>query len=368
MTIMRNAWFILKRIKPGLILFLCMLISWGMSGCTKKEPVKAERIVNVKIQVAEIKAFRPFIQAIGTLKPYEEVIASSQVEGILKRTYADEGTPLSLGSVLALIDETDIRLEVARDEAVLRQAQATLANSKIEYKRKEALYKEQLVTQQQFDDISTRMALAEADVDRAKAVLSLGREKLAKTKITSPLHGVVKEKKVTMGDYIRNGTPLFTIIKIDPLKLYFNVAEKDVAKIKIGQQIQFKVDPIPDKEFSAKVSIVNPNLEEKTRTLQVEAVAANRESRLKPGLFSRVVLYTGEPRKMIVVPITSILYDEDRMRVFVVEGGRAKEKFIKTGSKYGELIEITEGLSAGEKVVVVGQNNLSEGIKVNVAR
>ena len=97
-------------------------------------------------------------------------------------------------------------------------------------------------------------------------------------------------------------------------------------------------------------------------------MASNREGRLKPGLFSRVVLYTGESRKMIVVPITSILYDEDRMRVFVVEGGRAKEKFIKTGSKYGELIEITEGLSTGEKVVVVGQNNMSEGVKVNVAR
>jgi membrane fusion protein (multidrug efflux system) len=347
-----------------------MLLALGAaSGCKKKDDGKpAERIVNVRVQAAETKSFRPFVEAIGNLKAYEEVAASSQLEGLVTRIYVDEGSPVSKGKVLAHIDDTDYRLDAQRNEAALKQTEATLANTKIEHQRKNALFKEQLVTQQQFDDVATRLALADAEVDRAKAALSLAREKLAKTRIHSPLQGFVKEKKVATGDYVRNGTPLFSLIRIDPVKLLFAVTEKDVGKIRVGQDVHFRVDSLPGRDFQARVNIIYPNLEEKTRTLQVEALASNRDGILKPGLFSRVVLYTEAAREMVVVPITSILYDESEMKVFLIEGDRAKERKVKTGGKYGELIEITEGLKAGEIVVAAGQNNLAEGVKVNVAR
>jgi RND family efflux transporter MFP subunit len=308
------------------------------------------------------------VEAIGSLKAYEEVVASSQVEGLITRVYVAEGTPVTQGKVLAAVDDTDYRLEVRRAEAALKQAEATLANTKVEQKRKETLYKEQLVTQQQYDDVVTRLALVEAEMERAKAALELARERLAKTRIHSPLQGYVKEKKVSGGDFVRNGTPLFTLIIVDPIKLLFTVTEKDVGKMKVGQSVQFKVDSMAGRDFAAKVSIVYPSLEERKRTLQVEALAANRGGMLKPGLFSRVVLYTGEARDMVVVPITSILYEADTMKVFLVEGDRAKERKVKLGGKYGELIEITEGLKAGETIVTAGQNNLAEGVKVHVAR
>lgn len=348
---------------------LCLLLAPGaFSGCRKKEEKPAERVINVRVQAAEIKSFRPFVDAIGNLKAFEEVVASSQLEGLVTRIYVDEGSPVSKGKVLAGIDDTDYRLDAQRNEAALKQTQASLANTKIEHQRKNSLYKEQLVTQQQFDDVTTRLALADAEVDRAKAALSLSRERLAKTRIHSPLQGFVKEKKVSAGDYVRNGTPLFALIRIDPVKLIFSVTEKDVGRIKIGQDVQFRVDSLPGRDFNARVNIIYPNLEEKTRTMQVEALAPNREGILKPGLFARVVLYTGAAREMVMVPITSILYDESEMKVFLVEGDRARERKVKAGSKYGELIEITEGLKAGETVVVAGQNNLAEGVKVNVAR
>jgi membrane fusion protein (multidrug efflux system) len=100
----------------------------------------------------------------------------------------------------------------------------------------------------------------------------------------------------------------------------------------------------------------------------VEAIASNRDRLLKPGLFTRVILYTAETRDMVVAPITAILYEADTMKVFVVEGDRAKERKVKLGNKYGELIEIAEGLKAGETIVTVGQNNIAEGVKVKVAR
>ncbi|MFH1014339.1 MAG: efflux RND transporter periplasmic adaptor subunit [Nitrospirota bacterium] len=337
--------------------------------CKKKETKKTEeRSVNVRVQSVEEKALRPFVETIGTLNPYEEVIVSSEVDGILKDVRVDEGTVVSKGMLLSVIDDTDYSLEVKRAEAALRQAQATFENTKLEFGRKQSLYKEQLVTQQQFDDVSTRLSLAEADVERAKAALSLAKQKLIKTRIYSPLSGYIKEKKVSAGDYVRNGTNLFVIIQNNPLKLNFTVTEKDAGKLRRGQDLTFRVDAFPGREFKGKVSIIYPSLEERTRTLLIEAQVPNPAGILKPGLFAHVILYTGAERNTVLVPIISLLYEGETIKVFVVEGDRVKERVVKAGQKYGEMMEIIEGVKKEELVVVAGQQNLSEGVKVNVAR
>lgn len=349
-----------------LVLLVPLLI---LTSCKKKETkAPAERSVNVRVQTAEVKPLKPFVETIGTLNPYEEVIVSAEVDGILKNIKVDEGTVVSKGMLLANIDDTDYALEVKNADAALRQAQATLENTKLEFGRKQSLYKEQLVTQQQFDDVSTRLSLAEADVERAKAVLALAKQKLIKTGIYSPLSGVVKEKKVSAGDYVKNGTNLFVIIQNNPLKLNFTVTEKDVGKLKKGQEVVFTVDTFPDREFKGNVSIIYPSLEERTRTLEVEALVPNPNGLLKPSFFAHVTLYTGAARDTVVVPVTSLLYEAEKVKVFVVEGDKAREREVKIGNKYGEFMEITDGLQGGEQVVVSGQQNLAEGVKVNVAR
>ncbi len=222
------------------------------------------------------------------------------------------------------------------------------------------------MTKQQYDDVTTRLSLSEAEVERAKASLSLARLKLQKTRITSPIACVVKEKRVSAGDFVKNGTPLFVIIQPNPLKLRFTVPEKDVGRLKVNQEIVLTVDGFAGREFKGKVNIVFPNVEEKTRTLQVEALVPNSDGVLKPGLFAKVTLYTAGERETIVVPVTSLLYEAEKVKVFIIDGDRAKERLVKLGSKYGELMEILDGVQKGEKVVAAGQQNLSEGAKVNV--
>ncbi|MBI4654445.1 MAG: efflux RND transporter periplasmic adaptor subunit [Nitrospirae bacterium] len=355
------------------IFLLCCLLSTAyclifLPACKKKEArTTPERVINVQVQAAKKKSFRPFIETIGTLNPYEEVIVSAEVDGILKDVKVDEGTVVSKGMVLAAIDDTDYDLEVKKVEAALKQAEASLANTRLEYQRNETLYKEELVTKQKFDDVSTRLSIAEADIDRAKAALAIAKQKLTKTKIYSSLTGLIKEKKVSVGDYVRNGTNLFVIIQNNPLKLNFTVTEKDVGKIKKGQEVTFKVDAFSDKEFNGKLSIIYPGLDEKTRTLQVEALVPNPKGLLKSGLFTHVTLYTGGLKDTVVAPITSLLYEGEKIKIFVVEEDRAEERPVKIGKKHGEMMEITQGLREGEQVVVVGQQNLSEGIKINVS-
>ncbi|OPY80904.1 MAG: Multidrug resistance protein MdtE precursor [Syntrophorhabdus sp. PtaU1.Bin058] len=342
----------------------CLFIG---DGCDRKDDkVSQEKTYNVIVRVSEKQQLRPFIEATGTLNPYEEVNIGAEIDGIIKSVKVDEGTVVTKGMLLATIDDIEYSNEVVRAEAFLRQTEATLANTKIEFSRKEALYREQLVTSQQFDDVSTRLTYAESEVERARAALTIAKQKLAKTKIYSPLASRVKEKKVSPGDFVKVGASLFILIQPNPLKVRFAVPEKDVGKLKVGQDVILKVDAFQDKEFKGKVSIVFPSLDEKTRTLTLEALVPNSDGMLKPGLFTKVILYTGPAKDTVVVPVTALLYEAEKVRLFTVSGDRAKETRVRIGSKYGEMMEIMEGIQEGEKVVVAGQQNLSEGVKVSV--
>jgi RND family efflux transporter MFP subunit len=350
--------------------FLCLITAGSLlsfTACKKKETKSGEeKIFNVQVKDIVKKPLKPFIESIGTLNPFEEVTISAEVEGVLRSVKVDEGSQVSKGMLLAAIDDSDYGLEVKRAEAALRQAEATLENTKLEFKRKDALFKEELVTKQQYDDVVTRLSLTEAEVERAKASLAIARLKLSKTKITSPLACVVKEKRVSAGDFVKNGTSLLVIIQSNPIKLRFTVPEKDVGRLKMNQEVTLKVDGFPGSEFKGKVNIVFPNVEEKTRTLQVEALVPNNNGILKPGLFAKVILYTAGERDTIVVPVTALLYEAEKVKVFIIEDDRAKEREVKLGSKYGELMEIIDGVKEGEKIVAIGQQNLSEGAKVSV--
>ena len=350
------------------LILISVMVSLMFVACTKEKKEQPEIAVNVRIATAEKKKIQPYLETTGTLKANEEVAVSSEVDGIVRQIRVDEGSPVNKGTLLVEINEIDYILDWKRSEAALKQAEANLANAKAEYKRKNTLYQEELITRQQFDDITTKIALAEAEIDRAKATLSISKEKLTRTKVYSPLNGAVKEKRVSVGDYVRNGTPLLQLITINPLKLNFTISEKDAASIKIGQEVAFSVDSYADKQFKGRVSLLYPNVEEKTRTLQAEALVPNADHLLKPGYFARTLIYTAAPREVVLAPITALLYDNAVIRIFVVDGDKARERVVKIGGKYGEFVEVLEGLKEMEQIVVIGQNNLSEGVKVNVAR
>jgi multidrug efflux pump subunit AcrA (membrane-fusion protein) len=393
-------------------------ISCGEKASTKTAP--EERVYNVQVRAAEKKSLRPFVEAIGTLNAHDEVTVSSEVEGILKDLKVDEGTAVSREMLLAVIDDTDYNLEVKRAEGVqeaaksrLQQLQtgarpqevqlakaevdqtlADMEKRKADMERAKRLVQDKYISAQDWDAARTayevavathkkakenfalvvegprqeEIAQARAQLDQSQAALSLARQKLGKTKILSPLAGVVRVRKVSRGEFVKNGTPLFTIIQSNPIKLRFTLAERDVGKVKGGQEVAVRLEAFPEREFKGAVTTIYPSLEEKTRTLLVEALVPNPEGSLKPGFFAKVFLYTGSPQERVVLPITAFLYEESKVRVFVEEGGRARLREVKPGGKYGELMEILEGVQDGEKVVVAGQQNLSEGVKVNVAR
>ncbi len=357
----------MKKVLPYIIagFFIAALL-----GCQEKKESKpqTERAINVTLTRAEKQRIKPFIEATGSLNAFEESLVSAEVDGIIKKLFFEEGNFVSRGIPIALIEDTDYLLEVKRAEAALRQAEASLANTRVEHERKKALFMDELVTKQQFDDVQMRLDLALAELDKTKATLNLARQRLSKTKILSPLSGYVKTKRVAAGDFIKTGAIIYGIIQNDPLKLLFTVNERDIHRVKVSQEVKFTVDSMPAREFKAKVHSIYPNLDEKTRSLTVEARVSNEKGDLKPGLFAKVSVFVDKEREAVLVPDTAILYEADKRKVFIVEGDKAAMRYIKTAGKYGALVEVIEGVKEGEGVVIVGQQNLSEGVKVNVAR
>ena len=339
------------------------------SGCSKKETaVSKVKTINVAVKPAETKSLMPFIEAVGTLHPYEEVTISAEVDGIIVNITVDEGTAVTKGMLIAAINDTDYLLGVTKAKSALRQAETNLSNIKLEYQRKKALYNDGLISQHDYDSVSAGLSLAEAERENAVAALSLAEQSLTKTKIFSPISGVVKLKMVSGGSFIRNGASICTIIQVDPLKLNFTVSEKNAGVLRKGQDLRFKVETFQEREFSGRLSIIYPNLDEKTRTLMAEAVVSNPGGILKPGYFTTVKLFTGGAKTTLLVPATALLYEGETIKVFTINNETANENKVTIGTKYGEMMEIKEGLKAGDNVVIAGQQNLSEGIKVNVAR
>lgn len=339
------------------------------AGCGKP-PEKARRqaAVNVRVQKVETRSLRPFVESIGSLAPERQVTVSSELDGILDSITVNEGDTVKKGQEIARIRPTDYRLALEQASAQLAQSEVSLANLRQEYRRKQELYKEELLTRQHFDDITARVGLAEAETTRSQAAVSIAKERLGRTRIFSPISGSIGEKRVTTGDYVRNGAFLTSVVRTDLLKLIFSVSEKDAGHLRPGQDIEFITDAFADRRFKGRLCAILPSLDERTRTLKAEALVANGDNSLKPGFFARVTLYTGPARKRVVVPVTSLLYDNATTRLFVVEGDKARERIVKPGGKYGETMEITEGVKDGDTIVTVGQNNLMEGATIHVAR
>jgi len=341
--------------------------------CKRAEVSKKEQAgINVVVKPAIKMRLSPTIETTGSIECYDRVRLAPEIDGIIRAVYVDEGSVVRKSKVLAVIDEKDIRLEVERAEAALEQAEASLANTKQEYERKKALYSEGLITAQQFDDITARLSIAEAELKRARSALSTSRQRLAKTSIISPIDGVVERRSISPGDYVRTAQEAFSVITINPIKIEFTIPEKEISFVKVGQEISFTVDSYPTKEFKGKVRIIYPSLDVASRTIRVEAEGKNPNNELKPGMFAHVKVFKGSPRDVVLVPSTSLLFEGKEVRAFVIKGDKAQERRPKIGASVilpeGEFTEIIEGIDEAEDVVSIGHQNLYEGAKVSVAR
>jgi RND family efflux transporter MFP subunit len=371
---------VIRRVMYWLIAFLLVFITFWL-GYTRKsaEPVEQKKTVPVEVEAVGTGSIEQTIELTGWIKANKVVDVTSKVPGRIESLQVktgtgnwiavEEGLQVKKGQQLAVIDHDVYLAQLAAAEASVRAREVELADAEREKKRILALYEAGSVTEQNKDKAVTAADLAAASLSLAKANLELAQTNLRESSITSPIDGVVTAKHIDQGNMINAGQRIATIADMKTVKVIIALAEKYGSDIIAEMPAKIRVDAYPQQVFDAKVYSVYPALDEQTHTIQVEIRLDNDKLLLKPGMFARVTLVIKSKDNVIVIPRDIILGGKiDRPYVYTVENGIAHKQYVELGIIQGAMCEITEGLKAGEPLVVNGMNFLADRMNVEVVR
>src|SRR5262245_10639519 len=208
---------------------------------------------------------------------------------------------------------------------------------------------------------------AEAQVRQREAAVELGKKRLTDTVVPAPLTGVVAKRHVSVGEFVKDNTPLFTVVATDPLKYTGTVAERAAPAIRAGQDVRLTVDAFPGRTFPGQVARVAPVVDVPTRTLALEARVPNGQGLLRPGFFGRGAVLVRRDARVPFIPAEALVYVVGISKVFVVADGRAQERLVRAGPRSAGWIEIVEGVKPGEVVATSGLAQLYDGAPVTLA-
>jgi RND family efflux transporter MFP subunit len=360
--------------------------------------------VAVSTAAVESRPIDRYLRVTGSLLADEQAEVSAEAAGRVVETPVERGTRVAQGALLVRVSaaETSAQLQEAEANAAqmearlgltgtqafdptrvpdVMNAKAALDLAEAEFARIGSLLEQKVVSQSEYDQRRTQVEAARQQyqmaqnvaqqsyrsLEAARARVALARKGVADTAIRAPFSGIVAERLVSTGDYVTRGARVATVVRVDPLRIEMTVPEQSVSLVKIGQPVRITVDAYPGESFTAKVRYVSPSLRADQRALTVEAIAANPDGRLKPGLFATASIQQPQSAPALLVPATAIESISGTSRVYVVKGDKAEERIVTTGETVGTQVEITSGLSKGEVVAAEPKGRLVDGARVTVS-
>jgi RND family efflux transporter MFP subunit len=220
------------------------------------------------------------------------------------------------------------------------------------------------VAEGRYQDAIEEVRNRQAVIVQRRSELEIARQQLADTIIVSPMDGAVSERQASVGQYLAAGAPVATLVRIDPLRLRLAVPEREAAAVGIGQAVELTVEGDPTKH-EGRVVRLSPAIAESNRTLLIEAEVPNARGLLRPGSFAKAEIVVEAGQKIVTVPADSIVTFAGIEKVLMLTEGKAVEKRVRTGRRLGDRVEITEGIAAGNGVILQ-PGNLVGGQPVTV--
>jgi membrane fusion protein (multidrug efflux system) len=286
------------------------------------------------------------LKSLGTAQAREAVEITAKVSNVVTAIRFEDGQAVQAGEVLIELDSAQVRAELA-------VAEAAYAESLSQYQRAEELLPTQALSQAQFEQISaTRLANA-ARVDVAKA-------RLEDTLIRAPFKGKVGLRRVSVGSLISPGTVITTLDDSSVIKVDFGVPEANLTALRVGLPVLISSVAYPAQNFEGRVTSIDSRIDTESRSVLVRAEVLNEEGLLKPGMFLNVSLQR-DARTAIVIPEEALVPEEDRQYVYVVAAGLAEKRPIQIGARRPGVVEVIDGLRAGERIVIEGTIKLRQG-------
>lgn len=321
-----------------------------LTGCSSKKADKATAPVPVKVMTVSRSADSGSNSYVGTVEESYGSQLSFATLGTVAQVFVDEGKAVGKGEILATLDRST--LQNSYDIAL-----STLHQARDAYNRLNLLYKKGSLPEIKFVETQTQLAQAEAGE-------RIARKNLSDCVLRAPFAGYISKRMVDVGNNVGPGIGCFQLVKIDHIKVKVSVPEKEIASIHIGQSMRFTVAALGDHSFTGRVKEKGVQANPLSHTYDIKLELQNSGQQLLPGMVCSVMMRTGGSYGNIVIPQEAVLLDGNGTFVWMEKGGKAVKQDITVSDVNDRGTLISSGIAEGDKIIVSGQNKVSEGTKI----
>ncbi len=326
-----------------------MVIAALALSCSGEQVVeKAERVTAVECMIvgqSDETITRTFT---GSLKGEQQAVIYAKIAEAVENVNVKEGESVKAGQVLLTLDKFG-------PSSQYQQAYSLYQNAEKNFKKMEYLFGEGAISESQYDASQTEYTVSRASFEAARRLVE----------IESPIDGIVTSLKVSNGDNLSPGQQLATVASTAKLRVKFGVNVADARYLSEGSAVTIVADAA-ETNGSGKVVSVAKSADPATRTVQIEALIDNADGRLKPGMFTRIVIVLDEVKSVVVIPRSAVLDLSDRSTVFTVVNGQAVQKVLVLGLEMDGRVVVSSGLAPGDTLATLGQDYLEDGSRVNI--
>ena len=316
----------------------------------EKTAAELEKAVAVRTLVVEPRPVADAVQLPGRIEALQDARLGAQRAGQVVEILADKGQAVTEGQRL-------LRLDSRLWDAACRRAEIEARDAARDLKRWKELEKTGAVSASDYEGIQRRQEAAEIALDEARVML-------AQCEVCAPFAGVIVERLVEVGDYANEGQAVLRVVRLDRIKVAFDVPEQDAGALQPGQTLTFTLAALAGREFTGTITFLSSQAARESNSFPAELAADNADGALKAGMIAEVTLARPERAGAIVVPLAAVVPRKGEYYVFGVADGRAVRKRVLIAALTGHDAVLESGLAAGERIVVEGHRGLQDGMKV----
>lgn len=361
--------------------------------------------IAVSLVAAEERSLPSTLDVTGTLMADAQTDIASEIEQRVVEILVERGQYVSAGQVVARLDAEDAKNQLHEAEATeaqirerlglvngqpfdplktpeVQQARATMDRAETDYKRYDQLVDEGAVSRAEHDlrraDYLATKAQYETTINQIRQLyqsllaqkvrVAMGRKAVEDTIIRAPFSGLIAEKAVNVGRYMKKGDRIATLVRVDPLRIELTIPEGAVAAVRKGQKVCFTVQSYPDRQFEGSIAYIGPAVRADSRALVVEAIVPNSNAMLQPGLFATAHIELPAARPSLLVPAAALRNEGGVFKLFVAKGNLAEVRIVQVGREANGHLEILRGLAAGEHVVSPQVATLTDGAPITISK
>jgi membrane fusion protein (multidrug efflux system) len=309
--------------------------------------------------VVKEEKWQSTFSAIGSITAVQGVTMTPDIPGTVREIAFESGAIVAKGDLL-------VRLDTSSEEAQLRAIEAQTELARLNVERERSLRAQKMNSELELDTAEATLKQYQANADAIRATIE-------KKTIRAPFAGRLGIRLINLGQYLDTGKPIVSLQALSPVYADFSLPQQDLAQLKTGMRVRVTTDAYPNRQFDGTLTAINPDLDQSTRSVGLQATFENADQTLRPGMYAKVEVLLPEEQPVLVIPATAVLSAPFGDSVYLIESKPGKDnkepatvrqQFIRTGAAHGDFVSIESGLKAGDRVVSSGLFKLRNGMSV----